>query len=311
MAKITLLKEVLLTGVKSHKARESLKDAKCFEVSNVYSGYLMASQESLKTVGLSPISPPFDNMWVEWTDIEPDQDGLRKSQGAQILSKRTESGGTITMQHYFHILPRGILYYINAYTNLTLDNNGVIEDVIFQAGDDARRTHHAQRTIDILGANTANEVARFLDEYKKGIQRKTKTQRESELQYVASIIDQGEQQVRFALALVNAKNVNMVDSEEGKRGKRRRRHKGKRHYTLRIRPSGQRSSRDSKFTDDKNAFHFARGHFKTYTEENPLFGQHIGTYWWEAHARGSKSRGEITKEYEVSPAKEEKENGET
>lgn len=29
-----------------------------------------------------------------------------------------------------------------------------------------------------------------------------------------------------------------------------------------------------------------RGHFKTYTEDNKLFGQKIGTWFWESHARG-------------------------
>ena len=45
--------------------------------------------------------------------------------------------------------------------------------------------------------------------------------------------------------------------------------------------------------------HFTRGHFKTYTEEDPLFGKHVGTYWWGAHLRGSKERGVVEKEYHV------------
>lgn len=47
--------------------------------------------------------------------------------------------------------------------------------------------------------------------------------------------------------------------------------------------------------------HICRGHFKTYTEEKPLFGSITGTYWWANQVRGSKERGEVKKRYQVSP----------
>ena len=112
----------------------------------------------------------------------------------------------------------------------------------------------------------------------------------------------------FSLALLNTKNIEVIEHGAPGGGKKRRnRHKGIHHHTLRIRPGGRKSARDSQSTGNKNSFHFARGHFKTYTEENPLFGQHVGTYWWEAHTRGSRSRGSITKDYEVHPPIENKE----
>jgi hypothetical protein len=49
------------------------------------------------------------------------------------------------------------------------------------------------------------------------------------------------------------------------------------------------------------AVHRCRGHFKTYTAERPLLGRAVGTFFWEDHVRGSKSRGEVTKEYAVKP----------
>jgi hypothetical protein len=49
------------------------------------------------------------------------------------------------------------------------------------------------------------------------------------------------------------------------------------------------------------ALHICRGHFKTYTEDAPLFGQHIGTWWWEGSIRGSLSRGNVDKDYSVTP----------
>lgn len=49
------------------------------------------------------------------------------------------------------------------------------------------------------------------------------------------------------------------------------------------------------------ALHICRGHFKTYTEDKPLFGRLSGTYWWPQHARGTEERGTIVKDYSVKP----------
>ena len=45
--------------------------------------------------------------------------------------------------------------------------------------------------------------------------------------------------------------------------------------------------------------HLCRGHFKTFSEEAPLFGKFTGTYWWEPQLRGDASRGRLDKEYRV------------
>lgn len=43
--------------------------------------------------------------------------------------------------------------------------------------------------------------------------------------------------------------------------------------------------------------HLARGHFKTFTEDAPLLGKHVGTYWWGRQLRGQEGRGVIEKTY--------------
>jgi hypothetical protein len=45
--------------------------------------------------------------------------------------------------------------------------------------------------------------------------------------------------------------------------------------------------------------HMVRGHFKTYTEDNPLLGKHVGTYWWSHHARGDLESGVVVSDYRV------------
>ncbi len=50
------------------------------------------------------------------------------------------------------------------------------------------------------------------------------------------------------------------------------------------------------------AFHICRGHFKTYTEKNPLFGKYTGTYWWTDFTRGDIEVGKIHKDYTIKEA---------
>lgn len=49
-------------------------------------------------------------------------------------------------------------------------------------------------------------------------------------------------------------------------------------------------------------FHLCRGHFKTFTEERPLFGKYSGTFWWNPQSRGDRSKGVVEKEYSVTQA---------
>ena len=50
----------------------------------------------------------------------------------------------------------------------------------------------------------------------------------------------------------------------------------------------------------ERALHLCRGHFKTYTEEAPLFGKYTGTFWWQPSLRGKEENGIIRKDYSVS-----------
>lgn len=50
-----------------------------------------------------------------------------------------------------------------------------------------------------------------------------------------------------------------------------------------------------------NREHIVRGHFKTFTDEAPLFGRLTGMWWWESAVRGNPKRGEVVKDYNVIP----------
>jgi len=59
----------------------------------------------------------------------------------------------------------------------------------------------------------------------------------------------------------------------------------------------------SNFTDSEalerlHRVHLCRGHFKEFSKESPLFGKHIGRYWWQPIVRG-KGDGMINKDYQI------------
>lgn len=113
--------------------------------------------------------------------------------------------------------------------------------------------------------------------------------------------------VQLGMSLCHANNVEIYeDSVPDPVQKKRRKsgkNPGKTFKCLDIEPMKKQSRRESEEgeSDVERALHICRGHFKTYTEENPLFGQHTGTYWWPMHVRGSEDAGEVEKSYSVNP----------
>lgn len=73
-----------------------------------------------------------------------------------------------------------------------------------------------------------------------------------------------------------------------------------RYYTLRVTGKTITKGMNALHTkrNEENALHVCRGHFRTYTEEAPLFGKFTGTYWVDPHMRGGHSRV-VMKDYKV------------
>ncbi len=69
--------------------------------------------------------------------------------------------------------------------------------------------------------------------------------------------------------------------------------------TLDINPMREVLRRDGKSDEVglQRALHICRGHFATYTEEHPLFGKYVGTFFRPAHVRGQSEAGVVVKDY--------------
>lgn len=116
--------------------------------------------------------------------------------------------------------------------------------------------------------------------------------------------------ILFALALCHAKNVTPVDvtNTEGPPEKwlSRQRQRKLTYRVLDIEPAKKklREVGNSDSVGFAKALHICRGHFATYTEDKPLFGNVVGTFWKPSHVRGNIKNGAVVKDYSVSPSVE-------
>lgn len=117
-------------------------------------------------------------------------------------------------------------------------------------------------------------------------------------------------QTMLAISLMNCKNVTLVD--ETPPSKVSAKHQARTgvpltRYTRIVLPSASHAATTKKEAQDAagavQPWHLVRGHFKTYTEDAPLFGSKTGTWWWGWQARGSKKAGVHLPTYDVSPSR--------
>ena len=113
--------------------------------------------------------------------------------------------------------------------------------------------------------------------------------------------------MHYTNGLLNCKNVSTAAHEFPNRRsiqhyKRISKPYFEKYYTLKIEVPGQKriiQSSNEGVDGYTRAFHICRGHFKIYTEQNPLFGKFTGTYWWNSQVRGDIKTGIIDKDYEL------------
>jgi hypothetical protein len=126
----------------------------------------------------------------------------------------------------------------------------------------------------------------------------------------AEVVDPGDEYTQIiagqpfflTLGLLNCRNVEMkVVPYSGAQKKKFKKYGSPiiTRRTLVIHPSGKRYEGSGTGTGLKKRWHMCRGHFKTFTEEAPLFGRVTGTFWWQPQVRGSKSLGEVHKDYQI------------
>lgn len=109
----------------------------------------------------------------------------------------------------------------------------------------------------------------------------------------------------FGFCLMHCKNTVIEDVEpfNGEKKKRNRHNQPRVKYkVLKIKPMGASHRGGGQYTGGSTpSMHIRRGHFKTFTDDAPLFGKWTGLYWWESAVIAKGSKTKVVKEYEVKP----------
>lgn len=115
--------------------------------------------------------------------------------------------------------------------------------------------------------------------------------------------------LNMALRLLCCKNIITEDIQPTRKVRRKKRMfdiPDKRRFTykvlnIEVPKTRKKTNKTYEPSGAHNRVHFCRGHFKTYTEDAPLFGKYTGTYWWEPTVRGTSDMGPAFKTYSVEP----------
>lgn len=108
----------------------------------------------------------------------------------------------------------------------------------------------------------------------------------------------------LAVGLMNCKNVTTerverINPHQRSSSRKKRKLPPKLDYHTIVLP-GSRSGGGALVEGlDVMPHHQVRGHFKTFTAERPLMGQHVGTYWWGWQVRGNKKNGITVTDYKI------------
>jgi len=107
------------------------------------------------------------------------------------------------------------------------------------------------------------------------------------------------------LIVLNCKNIVLKKEHPDRKLNLARAKKGKpplfAYHTLHVKVPTMRTEADGEDADSGRTqrVHLCRGHFKTYTEDKPLFGKYTGRYWWPWMVRGDKKKGLVIKDYNI------------
>jgi hypothetical protein len=290
----SLLIDKLLTepisGVMPGSMVERLGASQVFLIENIKT----AMPDPLDYAALPALTPPYSDCWFEWgfasnpnPDVFLDMDGNLSErmmdlimlgtgqgyEGAHVYSSRTDDGWLLRI-HYGAQTGRVSPMFLPYFHVVTLDAQGRFVE------------------IDRFGVPDAVDYPQEILAALQDVQDEMR---------VTDI-------VLYALGLLNCKNVVTVERGGPPLAGRRSRRKGwlRRHRVLQVQPMRQirKIERDDTPGDagmSPRSFHFCRGHFKHYTAARPLFGRHVGSYWWDAQARGSLKSGIVTKDYALDP----------
>lgn len=260
------------------------------DVTNVLR-YIDANREQILTIGYLPLTPPWEQTWVEYHDPK------RQVQLALVVTRVEIPPGMVVtdttwapgrarwmlvwspLRRFDGEHPHHIQTGVQMVTYLIPDGSMLRGADI--DGKPALLTYSAQFPGDL------------------GVDKETFKLATQELLPDLAI-------TQFAFALLNCKNVVVEDEVTPPKlaAKRLRKHgiPSITRKVLRVVPLAQAHRAPGApvpVDHSPKALHIRRGYFGDYREGPGLFGKHHGVYWWDQALRGNSSGGEVIKSYEL------------
>jgi hypothetical protein len=254
--------------------RRLLNRVPIFVVDNV-AAYIHEQSQFTKAdrFPLKAILPPFNAMWIEYTDPRRFRDGTPQYFGAILMTQKNGSGWKVD----------AVLY--SGCRNM---NNAVC-------------LCHAPSELDAAGQLVDPEpvIEMYLS---NGIPE----------EQLSRMIGEGFCPIYVALSFLHCKNVVRIEHVPDRALVKRSRERGNplplKYHTLEIEPMKQvlRTEGQIEKVGLERALHICRGHFAHYAEDGPgLFGKGLhGDFWIPQHVRGTEKRGVVISDYNVNAPKD-------
>lgn len=303
------------------KINPALEEAKGFnitrvniqDVANYY--FFGSDKEIFEYKDFPTCVPPWTTTWMEWDS--PDHTYSKECGDVKINHKNTYGHVIVNMPlSDGSIIPKNFMDYVETDSNDIFRNTlGILKRDV--EGQEAKWMINITTYVSSFMGKFISSRNYFLDPLGNIIN--LKINENDEKFYSPAVITPllGEEKIQeihqasvdiekvalLALSFCNCKNINIVEDKISRQQKRFTERKGLptyKTYTLEI--SAMRKILNSHINNGNGAakaLHLCRGHFKTYTKENPLLGKFEGTYWWDMHQRGDSSFGEVKKDYKV------------
>jgi len=272
--------------------RTELQQSRVFLIQNI----LPAIPEKIDPAQLPQLAPPYDNCWFEWTTkVTKRDDAPAPDDFSQILDERMldimfnlegdmRLGVNLTS---WHEKDSGWFLFLRPFMRIGGNRPLVIPYRYFIQLNADGYLLNGELNVNLNFREKPDAITNEMIQNDEAIQEG----------FVNPVL--------YGLALLNCKNVVTVERGKPPEGGKRNRHSAwkHRHYVLQIRPMREitKIEHDGEPITQEISYHFCRGHFKTYTAEKPLLGKYVGTFRWNAHARGSIKKGIVTKDYNVNP----------
>jgi hypothetical protein len=252
---------------------------------------------------------PYDSMWIDFnvdvgSNQEEENEHASKKRGVIVKELLPD----FIMCQPICYVNHDKLWYPSAIVHLILINDrfGKRSDVL-----DYFFSKEPQKRHDLVEVSKVSNVHHWYIPTSTNLEQAMHTSIEGK-QSVQRLVEHDMHELAVlnaALKLLCCKNIvteNVYPSTKKKRKKGKLTHPKKKFVykvlNVTLPTTRKKSTSESSTVGAGTRVHFCRGHFKTYTEDAPLFGRFVGRYWWQTQVRGNPEQGFSAKDYNLKTA---------